>query len=151
MDDAKPILHPFSGKMGAKYKTVRLTAWTVRLTARTVRLTAPDGGAGACRLWPFSLTKPKIMTHLRLQVWGIGPSYTSDWGRIYHLYIRPLPIYPSPKLIYCLYIVHKSVSEVLVSSTLQKYSIYGVYFSLKIVDISHIYPSHQPIYCLSIV
>ena len=32
---------------------------------------APDGGAGARGLWPFSLTKPKIMTHLRLQVWGI--------------------------------------------------------------------------------
>ena len=42
-----------------------------RLTARTARLTAPDGGAGARRLRPFSLTKPKIMTHLRLQVWGI--------------------------------------------------------------------------------
>ena len=50
--------------------------------------------------------------------------YMSDWGRIYHLYIRPSPMYPSPKLIYCLYIVHKSVSEVLVPSTFQKYSIY---------------------------
>ena len=45
-------------------------------------------------------------------------------GWIYHLYIRPSPIYPYPKLIYCLYIVHKSVSEVLVPSTFQKYSIY---------------------------
>ena len=35
-----------------------------------------------------------------------GPSYISDWGRIYHLYIRPWPIYPSPKMIYCLYIVY---------------------------------------------
>ena len=31
----------------------------------------PDGGASTRRLRPFSLTKPKIMTHLRLQVWGI--------------------------------------------------------------------------------
>ena len=71
-------------------------------------------------------------------------------GWIYHLYIRPSPIYPYPKLIYCLYIVHKSVSEVLVPSTLQKYSSYGVYCSLKIVNISPIYPSHQPIYCIYI-
>ena len=42
-----------------------------RPNGRTARLTAPDGGAGARRLRPFSLTKPKIMTHLRLQVWGI--------------------------------------------------------------------------------
>ena len=33
-------------------------------------------------------------------------------------------MYPSPKLIYCLYIVHKSVSEVLVPRTFQKYSFY---------------------------
>ncbi len=52
-------------------RTARLTARTARLTARTARLTAPDGGAGARRLRPLSLTKPKIMTHLRLQVWGI--------------------------------------------------------------------------------
>merc|ERR1711867_96993 len=52
-------------------RTARLTARTARLTARTARLTAPDGGTGARRLRPFSLTKPKIMTHLRLQVWGI--------------------------------------------------------------------------------
>ena len=52
-------------------RTARLTARTARLTARTARLTAPDGGAGARRLRPFSLTKPKIMTHLQLQVWGI--------------------------------------------------------------------------------
>ena len=65
------------------------------------------------------------MTHLRLQVWGIqGLAIYQIGGRIYHLYIRPSPIYPSLKLIYCLYIVHKSVSEVLVPSTLQKYSIY---------------------------
>ncbi len=31
----------------------------------------PDDGAGARRLRPGNLTKPKIMTHLRLQVWGI--------------------------------------------------------------------------------
>ena len=35
------------------------------------RLTAPDGGAGARRLRPGNQTKPKIMSHLRLQVWGI--------------------------------------------------------------------------------
>ena len=39
---------------------------------------------------------------------------------------KPPCIYPSPgpKLIYCLHMVHKSVSEVLVPSTFQKYSIY---------------------------
>ena len=60
----------------------------------------------------------------------------------------PFPIYPSLayisvyKLIHCLYIVHKSVSQVLVTSMLQKFGIYRVYCSLKIVDISPIYPSH---------
>ena len=49
----------------------RLSICQMMAMARTARLTAPDGGAGARRLRPFSLTKPKIMTHLRLQVWGI--------------------------------------------------------------------------------
>ena len=87
--------------------------------------------------------------------------YTKYFAKIQHLwgvlfpqksqYIRPSPIYPSPKLIYCLYIVHKSVFEVLIPSTLQKYSIYGMYCSLKKVNISPIYPPHQQIYCLYIV
>ena len=67
-------------------RTARLTALTARLTARTARtarLTAPEGRAGACRLWPFSLTKPKIMTHLRLQVCGIQGLPISQIGGEY--------------------------------------------------------------------
>ena len=80
-------------------------------------------------------------------------------GWIYHLYIRPSPIYPYPKLVYCLYIVHKSVSEVLEPSSLQTYCIYWfvvfpqnsqyiTYISVPPTDILPIYPSQQLIYCL---
>ena len=54
------------------------------------------------------------------------------------------------QLIYCLYIVHKSVSEVLVPSTLQKYSIYGSIYH-RYIRPSPIYPSPQLLYCLYIV
>ena len=74
-------------------RTARLTARTARLTARTARLTAPDGGAGARRLRPFSLTKPKIITHLRLQDWGIkGPAIYLIGGE-YITYISVLDLY----------------------------------------------------------
>ena len=71
----------------------------------------PDGGAGARRLRPFSLTKPKIITHLRLQVWGIqGPAIYQIGGE-YITYMSVLDLYPSPKMIYCLYIVWKKYTE----------------------------------------
>ena len=69
----------------------------------------------------------------------------------------PFPIYPSLayisvyKLIHCLYIVHKSVSQVLVTSMLQKFGIYRVYCSLKIVDISVPQTNILPIYRLNII
>ena len=69
----------------------------------------------------------------------------------------PFPIYPSLayisvyKLIHCLYIVHKSVSQVLVTSMLQKFGIYRVYCSLKIVDISVPQTNILPMYRLNII
>ena len=88
-------------------------------------------------------------------------AYFSDWGQIYRLSfsygILPFPINPSLayksvyKLIYCLYNVHKSVSQVLVTSMLQKFSIYRVYCSLKIVDISVPQTNILPIYRLNII
>ena len=74
---AQTIIAYFSLSLSGKKDYVCRTrfecpaARTARLTARTAPLTAPDGGAGARRLRPFSLTKPKIMRHLQLQVWGI--------------------------------------------------------------------------------
>ena len=73
---------------------------------------------------------------------------------MYHLYIRPSPIYPSPNLIYCLYIVktsfltslHQVVSEniaFLGSTVPSKQSIYHLYISPKSWFIAYISSKHH--------
>ena len=76
---------------------------------------APPPDAHSC---PIELKLYRHVLYFRKSL-GTRVSY------ICNIYIRPWPIYPFPKLIYCLYIIQRSVSEVLVPSTLQKYSIYG--------------------------
>ena len=95
-DDLRPASRPdgrTDGRPNGPPNGSGRPAQTARLTARTARLTAPHGGASARRLRPFSLTKSKIMTHLRLQVWGIQGLAIYQIGGEYVTYISVHDLY----------------------------------------------------------